>query len=910
MNISSSVVKSIEEEKRWWENENRYSMVKLAQGILKIENSTVRNIGWSDSEAERGIEILGEEFELTNSTIKDGRNGLIFDDCETVLDDIVDKLIITDMEKNSIMVLGTSSVWITDSTLKNSRGVSVLKDGIGNLTLANSTFEEFDVSGDGDLNIQYPQDFTIKDQNGRVSNKVVTIFDKTESWSDNYTTDSQGRINDIDLLWRVVNSTNSSKKTYGIKYENNKTYFSPSNYNRLNINYSQEGQLYLTDVSVEPNSYVPVNNSLEPNNITVTVNGINNLAVDYHENITFYWNRIYLKKFDLNVSAGSNFTFCFDWVPDVKGYGKIQAVLDVKSSMSKDNLVSWSETFFVGYYNETIITYDNFTKRSVRMMEYGVQYEDGDEHYTIYENWLPDVLMECGLSYFGAYEVTGNYSYYERGRKQFHYALNFRDQWGLYNRSTFYEVRRRFEDTYHEWSTHRNVRAALALQQAYLYTGNETYKNVSDNMIDFVLNKAARENISYHNGTEYSVFWESTESNDGDGGVKGMSKNFTFLFVNGYVQLGRLLTQAYFDENINSSYYHDDRLIPHINTCIEYLINDQIDSGDSIGTWAYFSYYDEPDPWRRRSMNYAALTAKELARTNTYLQWKNISEAISNYTSYVEKRLTLRSAIDVHNGGYANIMIYNHWRSIYRTTNRNVSKIEDFMFSNIFFNQNGTTNSFTLSTDREMIDPKDYGFLYIHYNPLRTILWDRYYENRTEDLTINLEFHNGNHGWNFISSRLVPSSTDLLEILNHEDRGISGNYDKVMWYDSAEESWRSYMPERYSHFDDIYEWDHSMGLWIRMSKDDNLTVEGIAPYRTRITLQSGWNTVGYPTNLTEKASVSLPSEVTKLGVFNASRQNYVEYIYDLKNYTLKPNEGYFVYNSGENEVDWVIDYRD
>ncbi|MFO7792366.1 MAG: right-handed parallel beta-helix repeat-containing protein [Candidatus Saliniplasma sp.] len=909
LNMFHSLLKSVEEEKRWWEEENRYSIEKIDEGTLNVKNSTLKNIGWDDEEGKRGVEIYGTGFDLTNSTLKNGRNGLVLQDCGSVLEDTIENLTITDMDMKSVVITGTSTVKIIDSDLKNSGGVDIQKDGEGDLILVNSSFEDHEVSGEGYLDIYHTQDFVLSDEHGSISNREVEIFHKNNAWSKNYTTDPDGKIKDVTLLWRGVNETDIFKKTYGIRYDGNQTYFSPSNYNRVSIDFSEEARLYLTDVSVDPDSYIPVNNSLVPQNITVSVEGKNDLISDYHGNISFYWGDTYIDRSELDVLEGEKFNFSFDWTPDIEGYGKVRAVLDTKDSMSEDNLVSWSETFFAGYYNESIITYENFTEKSLEMLEHGVRNEDGEGHYTIYENWLPDVLMECGLSYFGAYEVTGNLSYYERGEKQFDYALGFRDQWGLYNRSTFYEVRGRFEDTYHEWSTHRNVRAALALQQAYLYTGNETYKNAADHMIDFILEKAARVNVTYHDGTDYSVFWESTEPNEGNGGIKGTSKNFTFLFVNGYIQLGRLLTQAYHDENINSSFYQNDSLLTHINTCMEYLINDQIDSGDSTGTWAYFSYYDEPDPWRRRSMIYAALTAKELARTNTYLHWQNISRAINNYTEYVEGRLDLRSAIDTHNGGNSNIMVLNHWRSLYNTTGRKLSKIEDFMFSNIYFNDDGTTNSYTLSSDRAPIDPHDYGFLYVHYNPLRTILWDKYYESRKDYFSLNLKYENESDGWNFLSTKLVPDLVDLEDILDHPDHGIEGSYDKVIWYDAEVKTWKSHIPDRDEHFNDWGSWDHRQGIWIRMLDDDELTIQGVRPYSTYIELHPGWNMVGYPSEGTKEAQESLPTEVTKVAVLNGSREYNIEYKYDLTNCSLDPGKGYWIFNSADEKVIWNVDYH-
>ncbi len=517
-----------------------------------------------------------------------------------------------------------------------------------------------------------------------------------------------------------------------------------------------------------------------------------------------------------------------------------------------------------------------------------------------------------GLAYYGADKATGNQSYYQRGEDQIEYALGFRDEWGLYNYSTYYEVRGQYEDTYYEWDTHRNVRSALALQHAYLYTDNETYLDFSDKAIDFLLNKVFMKNITHHDDVNYTVPWRSTKPNGGSGGVKGTTKDFPFVPVNQYVQLGRLLINAYYDENMNSSYYHDDRLLPHINTCMRYIINDQIYSGDSEGTWAYFSYYDENhsgDPWRRRSMKYAALTAKELARANNYLFWDNITRAIDNYTDYVEDRLTLRSAIDTHNGGSGTITTYNSWRSLYNNTERNVTKIDEILFSNIFFNDNGTINGFNIDSDRYIYDTDDYGFLYVHYNQFRNLIWDDYYQNRSSmTYDIDLNSSGPSDGWNFVSSPLVPNQRNLTSILNDPLYGISGNYDKVMYYDSDQGKWKTHVQGRSSIFNDIEDWDHEMGIWLHMTSDDVLTIQGVHPYRTKFTLGPGWNMVGYPSNTMRKASETLPSEVTKVGIFNSSNQYNLEYITNLSKLDLEPGKGYWIYNNAAEDIKWTIDY--
>ncbi|MFO7990990.1 MAG: PQQ-binding-like beta-propeller repeat protein [Thermoplasmata archaeon] len=162
-------------------------------------------------------------------------------------------------------------------------------------------------------------------------------------------------------------------------------------------------------------------------------------------------------------------------------------------------------------------------------------------------------------------------------------------------------------------------------------------------------------------------------------------------------------------------------------------------------------------------------------------------------------------------------------------------------------------------------------------------------------------------GWNFVSTPYVPHSKGIQSILNDPANGIEGNYDKVLYYVTEGDEWMSFIPGR-DNFNDDMQWDETKGLWIRMNTDDMLTVEGTEPETPEITLKPGWNMVGYPSATDRLASDTLPSEVTKIGVFNASREYNLEYIYDLSNYTMKAGEGYWVYNDADYSVDWSLTY--
>jgi len=161
-------------------------------------------------------------------------------------------------------------------------------------------------------------------------------------------------------------------------------------------------------------------------------------------------------------------------------------------------------------------------------------------------------------------------------------------------------------------------------------------------------------------------------------------------------------------------------------------------------------------------------------------------------------------------------------------------------------------------------------------------------------------------GWEFISLDFLPFNTSLTSILNDPENGISGSYDKVMFYDSIDGKWYSYKPGRAEHFNDIDDWDQKMGIWIHMTADNSLVVEGNPLGVTNITLNPGWNMVGYPSG--NSGNNGLPSEVAKVGYFNASGENNLAYNFDPSSFIFEPNNAYWIYNGADYEVTWTVEY--
>ena len=97
-----------------------------------------------------------------------------------------------------------------------------------------------------------------------------------------------------------------------------------------------------------------------------------------------------------------------------------------------------------------------------------------------------------------------------------------------------------------------------------------------------------------------------------------------------------------------------------------------------------------------------------------------------------------------------------------------------------------------------------------------------------------------------------------------------------------------------------------MGIWIRMTGDDVLTIEGTEPTSTSIVLEPGWNLVGLPSGTS--GNHGLPSEIGRIGYFQASEDYNVVYTTDVSSFVFEPGKGYWIHNPTESAVVWTVNY--
>ncbi|MFQ6107663.1 MAG: nitrous oxide reductase family maturation protein NosD [Thermoplasmata archaeon] len=94
-------------------------------------------------------------------------------------------------------------------------------------------------------------------------------------------------------------------------------------------------------------------------------------------------------------------------------------------------------------------------------------------------------------------------------------------------------------------------------------------------------------------------------------------------------------------------------------------------------------------------------------------------------------------------------------------------------------------------------------------------------------------------GLNLVSIPLIQSDESTGIVLQTVE------HDKAWHHDSSSLEWKWHMTFK-SYERGLWNVNHTMGVWVNVTQDSNLTVAGIVPAQTTIHLHKGWNLVGVP----------------------------------------------------------------
>ena len=156
-------------------------------------------------------------------------------------------------------------------------------------------------------------------------------------------------------------------------------------------------------------------------------------------------------------------------------------------------------------------------------------------------------------------------------------------------------------------------------------------------------------------------------------------------------------------------------------------------------------------------------------------------------------------------------------------------------------------------------------------------------------------------GWNLFSIGLDVGDNSLLSILEP----IEGNY-KSVWTSG---SWKYYFPDGPHPPDELNTIVPGMGYWIDMDIDAILTFTGARLSSTVISLDQGWNLVGYnsPQEMdVENAQLFTPGDGTSIltyknGVWRKYFSGGPSFLNDLDRF--KPGYGYYIYVTSARQWD-------
>lgn len=154
-------------------------------------------------------------------------------------------------------------------------------------------------------------------------------------------------------------------------------------------------------------------------------------------------------------------------------------------------------------------------------------------------------------------------------------------------------------------------------------------------------------------------------------------------------------------------------------------------------------------------------------------------------------------------------------------------------------------------------------------------------------------------GPNLVSIPLIQSDETITNVLQNV------TFDKVWFYDSLGQEWRTLTKSK-PYLGDFRYLDHTMGFWVDVTEDSNLTVAGIVPSETAIQLHAGWNLVGFPSFNSTYTIADLKTETgaTRVEGFDASSSPYfLKLLTDVE--ALQAGFGYWV--RVESETAWTVD---
>lgn len=151
-------------------------------------------------------------------------------------------------------------------------------------------------------------------------------------------------------------------------------------------------------------------------------------------------------------------------------------------------------------------------------------------------------------------------------------------------------------------------------------------------------------------------------------------------------------------------------------------------------------------------------------------------------------------------------------------------------------------------------------------------------------------------GMNLVSIPLILTDLRLESVFQ------TVNVERVMIYNTSTTDWTDYNVKK--PYQITWSLNPSLGLWVEVNGDSNLTIAGIVPASSSMSLAPGWNLVGYPSFVDRDVAASLigiPYE--NVEAFDPALPPY--YLKSMNpNDTLTAGEGYWI--QVKSACEWTI----
>ncbi|MFQ6107313.1 MAG: CARDB domain-containing protein [Thermoplasmata archaeon] len=154
-------------------------------------------------------------------------------------------------------------------------------------------------------------------------------------------------------------------------------------------------------------------------------------------------------------------------------------------------------------------------------------------------------------------------------------------------------------------------------------------------------------------------------------------------------------------------------------------------------------------------------------------------------------------------------------------------------------------------------------------------------------------------GPNLVSIPLVQSNESIETVLQ------TVQYDKAWFYDSSSQKWKWHMTYK-GYRRGLFNINHTMGIWVNVTQNSNLTVAGVVPAITRIQLYAGWNLVGFPSFNSSLTVSDMNATVGAIRVegFDSSAAPFYTRVLEASE-VLQAGFGYWV--RVEADTDWIVE---